>query len=102
MQVNKFVAIGAIALVSIGAIAFVNNVKYQEDKRYAQIQLPYQISGCELFGITNKIAIRDEVDLLEKPDDTKLREIAKDSRERAEKHRDDCRKVQEYKDKYGN
>ena len=37
MQINKFVAIGAIALVSIGAIAFVNNVKYHEDKRYAQI-----------------------------------------------------------------
>ena len=100
MKVNKFIFIGAIALAAIGAIAFVSNVKYQEEKKAARSEAMSSELGCNLMNISRKIAISDEAAFLEKPNEIGLKELAKKSREEVIRNEKDCRTIQEYLDKY--
>ncbi len=102
MQINKFVAIGAIALVSIGAIAWVNSVKYEEEKKAARSEAKGYELECVLFDTTYRIAEYMERDSKADPRNDKLRKEAFEAREKAITGQKACQKIQEYKEKYEN
>ena len=100
MKVNKFIFIGTIALATLSAIAFVSNVKYQEEKKAARSKAMSSELGCNLMNTSRKIAISDEAAFLQKPNEIGLKELAKKSREEVTRNEKDCRTIQQYLDKY--
>ncbi|BBC22941.1 hypothetical protein [Pseudanabaena sp. ABRG5-3] len=102
MQVNKFVAIGAISLVSIGAIAWLNNVKYQEDKRLARLELGSAEIGCSSLSFNLKDAEfwRERVKDTSNKDKEKHKQYLLQSEQSVEESKKACQKIQEYQDKY--
>jgi len=100
MQINKFVGIGAIALVSVGAISYLNNVKYEEEKKAARSELAQYEVGCSVYSYSLASAEGLERSAKENPNDAKRKELAKQARESAEKDKKACEKIEEYKNKY--
>lgn len=93
-------AIGAIALVSIGAIAFLNNVKYQEEKKAARLEAQVAEVGCLSYPYSLSGAKSWEESLKENPNNEKYKEYLRQARESVEKDKKACEKIEEYKNKY--
>ena len=102
MQINKFVAIGAIASVSIGAIAWVNSVKYEEEKKAARSEAKVSEVGCLSYPYSLSYVQQDEDRVKENPNNEKYKEYLRKSKEEAEKDKKACEKIEEYKNKYEN
>ena len=100
MKVNKYIFIGMISLATIGAIAFLSNVKYQEEKKAARLDAMSSELGCNLLVISRKRAISAEARLLEKPNEIGLKDYAKGLREEVVGNEKDCQTIQAYLDKY--
>ncbi len=100
MRINKFVAIGAIALVSVGAIAYLNNVKYEEEKKAARSEAKIAEIGCIGYQSSLLYVRMDEDRVRENPNNEKYKEDLRKSKEEAERDKKACEKVEEYKSKY--
>ena len=100
MQINKFGAIGAIALVSLSAIAWLNSIKYEEEKKVARSEAKVAEVGCSVYLYSLASAEGLERSVKENPNDARRKELARQARESADKDKKDCQKVQDYKDKY--
>lgn len=100
MQVNKFVVIGAISLVSVGAISFVNNAMFQEEQRMARLKLKSAEVGCStyLYSVADVKSWEERVK--ENPNNEKYKEYLKQARESAANDKKACEKIEEYKNKY--
>lgn len=100
MQVNKFVVIGAIALASIGVIASLNNVKYQEEKKAARSEAEAAEVSCNSLSYHLEDISFWENEAKKKSDNTKETGYLKQAQESADKSKKACEKIKEYKNKY--
>lgn len=103
MQINKFVAIGAISLVSISVIAFLNNVKYQEEKKAARLGLGGAKVRCSMlsFNIRDVESWKEAVKAPSNQEREKHKQYLLQSEQTLEESKKACQEIQDYQDKYG-
>ena len=106
MPVNKFVAIGWIALMFIGmigvigVIASINIARFDDEKRAARSEAKGYELACALLDSDTRLAEYAERDSKADPRNDKLRKKAFDAREEVIVGQKACQKIQEYKEKY--
>jgi hypothetical protein len=100
MQVNKFVVIGAITLVSIGAITFVNSAVFEEEKRMARIKLRSAESICILLISDQKMLELAEREFKKAPLDESNLQQKRHYEENVNNGKKACQKILDYEEKY--
>jgi hypothetical protein len=100
MPVNKFVVIGAISLVSVGAIAFVNNALFEEEKRMARLKLKSAESSCILLISDQKMLEFAEREFKKAPFDDNNLQQKRHYEENVDNGKKACQKILDYEEKY--
>ena len=98
MKVNTALVIVVIAATSLGAIAFLKNAHFQEEKRQARIGISKDEAACGFKKLAESEAEIAQFLAEKNPSEKPSYEEKKRAVERSESS---CKKLSEYKEKYG-
>ena len=101
MKLNKFVFLGAIAIIVALAIAAMNSARFEEEKRIARSRVSSVLRvGCASRDPQLRLADYAEERVAKNPENEQAQESAKTTRESANKSESACREIQELREKY--
>lgn len=100
MKINKFVAIGVIAFTVISAIAFLQDVQYQEAKRAARSEASAVRLDCAFNKSDQRLAAQGKRRLEENPSDPQEQANLKELKSQADRSSKACQKIWDYETKY--
>ena len=98
MKVKPVLVAGVLVVVSLGAITFLKNAQFQEEKRVASMAIAKDRAACQLKGIAENNAKIDEY-LAEKNPEYKA--SYEEKKRLAGEAENSCKKVSEFEIKYG-